>query len=65
MPIKQKEKQLEIIQQKKAQPRTAVLKLVNIKHKGMMLRNVHELKGSGIFLNKDFNRKTNNFRKEL
>ena len=31
----------------------------------MMLRNVHELKGSGIFLNKDFNKKTNDFRKEL
>ena len=31
----------------------------------MMLRNVHELKGSGNFLNKDFSKKTKDLRKEM
>ena len=31
----------------------------------MILRNVHELKGCGIFLNKDFSKKTKDLRKEM
>ena len=38
----------------KNQPRTIVIKLANYKDKSMILRNVHKLKGSGIFVNKDF-----------
>ena len=49
----------------KKQPRTIVIKLANYKDKSMILRNVHKLKGSVIFINEDFRKQTIDLRKEL
>ena len=49
----------------KDQPRTIVIKLANYKDKSMILRNVHKLKGSDIFINEDFSKQTTDLRKEL
>ena len=49
----------------KKQPRTIVLKLANCKDKNMIFRNVHKLKGSGIFINEDSSKQTTDWRKEL
>ena len=49
----------------KKQPRTIVIKLFNCEDKSMILRNVHKLKGSDIFVNKDFSKQTTDLRKEL
>ena len=49
----------------KKQPRTIVLKLANCKDKKMIFRNVHKLKGSGIFINEDSSKQTTDWRKEL
>ena len=45
--------------------RTFVIKLANYKDKSMILRNVHKLKGSDIFINEDFSKQTTDLRKEL
>ena len=50
---------------RKNQPRTIVIKLANYKDKSMILRNVHKLKGSDIFINEDFSKQTTDLRKEL
>ena len=50
---------------RKNQPRTTVIKLANYKDKSMILRNVHKLKGSDIFINEDFSKQTTDLRKEL
>ena len=49
----------------KNQPRTIVIKLANYKDKSMILRNVHKLKRSDIFINEDFSKQTTDLRKEL
>ena len=50
---------------RKNQPRKIVIKLANYKDKIMILRNVHKLKGSVIFMNEDFSKQTTDLRKEL
>ena len=50
---------------RKNRPRTIVIKLANYKNKSMILRNVHKLKGSDIFINEDFSKQTTDLRKEL
>ena len=50
---------------RKNQPRTIVIKLAYYKNKSMILRNVHKLKGSDIFINEDFSKQTTDLRKEL
>ena len=49
----------------KKQSRTIVIKLANYKDKSMILRNVHKLKRSDIFINEDFSKQTADLRKEL
>ena len=65
MLIEQKEKQLKIIPQEKKNPKTIVIKLLSYEDKSMILRNVHELKGSDIFKKVDFSKQTTDLRKEL
>ena len=49
---------------RKNQPRTIVIKLAYYKNKSMILRNVHKLKGSDIFINENFSKQTTDLRKE-
>ena len=49
----------------KKQSRTIVIKLANYKDKSMILRNVHKLKRSDIFINEDFSKQTTGLRIEL
>ena len=51
--------------QGKQQPRTIAIKLSNYKNKSMILRKVHKLKESAIFINQDFSWQTTDLRKEL
>ena len=46
-------------------PRTIVLKLLNYKDKTRILRNVKNLKGTGIFINEDYSHETLLIRKQL
>ena len=49
----------------KQQPRTIAIKLANYKNKSMILRKVHKVKGSAVFINEDFSKQTSDLRKEL
>ena len=49
----------------KKQARATIIKLANYKDKSMILKSVHKLKGSDIFINKDFSKQTTDLRKEL
>ena len=46
-------------------PRTIVLSLANFKDKKVILKNVNKLKGSDVYINKDFSRETTELRKKL
>ena len=43
---------------RKNKPRTIVIKLANYKDKSMILRNVHKVIGSDIFINEDVSKQT-------
>ena len=49
----------------KKRPRTIVLRLVNFKDKSIILKNVNKLKGSDVYINEEFSRKTTGLRKKL
>ena len=49
----------------KKRPRTIVLGLANFKDKSIILKNVNKLKGSDIYINKDFRRETTELREKL
>ena len=49
----------------KKQLRIIVINLANYKDKSMILRNVHKLRGSDIFIYEDFSKQTTSLRKEL
>ena len=49
----------------KKRPRTIVLGLANFKDKSIILKNVNKLKGSDIYIKKDFRRETTELREKL
>ena len=49
----------------KKRPRTIMLRLANFKDKGIILKNVKKLKGSDIYIKKDFRRETKELGKKL
>ena len=49
----------------KKRPRTIVLRLANFKDKNIILKSVNKLKGSDVYINKDFSRETTELRKKL
>ena len=48
----------------KKRPRTIVLRLANFKDKNIFLKNVNKLKGSDVYINKDFSRETTELTKK-
>ena len=49
----------------KKRSRTIALRLANFKDKNIILKNLNKLKGSDVYINRDFNRETMEFRKKL
>ena len=49
----------------KKRSRTIALRLANFKDKNIILKNLYKLKGSDVYINRDFNRETMEFRKKL
>ena len=49
----------------KKRSRTIALRLANFKDKNIILKNLYKLKGSDVYINRDFNRGTMEFRKKL
>ena len=49
----------------KKHSRTIALRLANFQDKNIILTNLYKLKGSDVYINRDFNRETMEFRKKL
>ena len=49
----------------KKRPRTIALRLVNVKDKSIMMKNVSKLKGSDLYINEGFSRETTELKKKL